>query len=86
VFIYNKRAVWYCKRLSGNKGNFTYTFRDDSWRAEMAGHYVEWVEKHYGEEEHKPKGVIKEIRMGYFSFCSNLDFEAKEIYLDYKER
>ena len=23
--------------------------------------------------------------MGYFSFCSNLDLDAKEIYLDYKE-
>ena len=24
--------------------------------------------------------------MGYFSFCSNLDIPAKEIYLDYKQR
>lgn len=24
--------------------------------------------------------------MGYFSFCSNLDVPAKEIYLDYKQR
>ncbi|NWO20859.1 transposase [Oribacterium sp. oral taxon 102] len=86
VFTYNKRAVWYRKRSSRNKGNFIYTFRDDSRRAELVGHYVEQVEKHYGEEEHEPKDVIKEIRMGYFSFCSNLDLEAKEIYLDYKER
>lgn len=86
VFTYNKRAVWYRKRSSGDKGNFIYTFRDDSRRAELVGHYVEQVEKHYGEEEHEPKDVIKEIRMGYFSFCSNLDLEAKEIYLDYKER
>ena len=86
VFTHNKRAVWYHKRSSGNKGNFIYTFRDDSRRAELVGHYVEQVEKHYGEEEHEPKDVIKEIRMGYFSFCSNLDLEAKEIYLDYKER
>ena len=33
-----------------------------------------------------PKDVIRQIRMGYFSFCSNLDLPAKEIYLDYKER
>ena len=24
--------------------------------------------------------------MGYFSFCSNLDIDPKEIYLDYKQR
>ena len=30
--------------------------------------------------------VIGEIRMGYFSFCSNLDVTAREIYLDYKQR
>ncbi|NLC73742.1 MAG: transposase, partial [Clostridiales bacterium] len=41
VFTYNKRAVWYRKRKSGNKGNFIYTFRDDSRRAELVGHYVE---------------------------------------------
>ena len=28
--------------------------------------------------------VLKEIRMGYFSFCSNLDVLAKEIYMNYK--
>lgn len=86
VFTYNKRAIWFRKKPSGNKGNFIYTFRDDSRRAQLVGHYVEHVEKDYGEEDHIPKDVIKQIRMGYFSFCSNLDLPAKEIYLDYKER
>lgn len=86
VFSYNKRAVWYRKRPSGNKGNYIYTFRDDSRRAELVGHYVERADKDYGEEEHVPMDVIGEIRMGYFSFCSNLDDSAREIYLDYKQR
>ena len=86
VFTYNKRAIWYRKKTRGNKGNFIYTFRDDSRRAELIGHYVEHVEKDYGEEERIPKDVIRQIRMGYFSFCSNLDLPAKEIYLDYQER
>lgn len=86
VFTYNKRAIWYLKRPSGNQGNHIYTFRDDSRKAELEGHYVEGVEKDYGEEERKPTDVLKEVRMGYFSFCSNLDLPAKEIYLDYKER
>ena len=30
--------------------------------------------------------VLKEKRMGYFSFSSNLDVSAKDIYLNYKQR
>lgn len=86
VFTYNKRAIWFRKRPSGNKGNFIYTFRDDSRRAELVGHFVERIEKNCGEEEYQPRDVMKQTRMGYFSFCSNLDLSAKEIYLDYKER
>jgi len=33
VFSFNKRAVWFRKKASGNKGNFIYTFRDDSHKA-----------------------------------------------------
>lgn len=86
VFSYHKRAVWYCKKASGNKGNFIYTFRDDSRRAELVGHYAERAEKDCGEEENQPKDVIREIRMGYFSFCSNLDVAPMDIYLSYKQR
>ena len=81
-----KRAVWYRKRPSGNKGNYIYTFRDDSRRADLSDHYVERADQDYGEEEHVPMDVIGEIRMGYFSFCSNLDVLAKDIYLNYKQR
>ena len=63
-----------------------YTFRDDSRKAELVGHFVEKADKDYGEEGYVPMDVLKETRMGYFSFCSNLDVPAKEIYLDYKQR
>ena len=86
VFSYNKRAVWYRKRTSGNRGNFIYTFRDDSRKAELVGHFVERADKDYGEEGYAPMDVLKEIRMGYFSFCSNLDLPARDIYLNYKQR
>ena len=82
VFSYNKRAVWFRKQPSGNKGNF----RDDSRKAELVGNFVEKADKDYGEEEYQPMDVLKEKRMGYFSFCSNLDVPAKEIYLSYKQR
>ena len=47
---------------------------------------MERADKDYGEEEYAPMDVLKEIRMGYFSFCSNLDVPAREIYLSYKQR
>lgn len=86
VFSYNHRPVWYRKKPSGSKGNFIYTFRDDIRKAELVERYVEKAEKNYGEEERRPKDVLKEIRMGYFSFCSNMDVEPQEIYLAYKQR
>ncbi len=30
--------------------------------------------------------VLNETRLGYYSFCSNLDIEPKELYLEYKQR
>ena len=86
VFSYKSRAIWFRKRKSGNRGNYIYTFRDDIRKAEMVSNYVEAAEKDYGEEEHQPMNVIRETRMGYFSYCSNLDIQAKDVYLDYKER
>ena len=47
---------------------------------------MESVEKDYGEQERQPMDVFNEVRMGYFSYCSNMDVDPKEIYLDYKER
>lgn len=86
VFTYKKRPIWYRKQQSGNKGNYIYTFRDDLRRHELQANFVERAEKDYGEIEHQPMDVLKEIRMGYFSFCSNIDTDPKELYLAYKQR
>lgn len=86
VFSYRNRAIWYRKRPVGNQGNYIYVFRDDHRKADMVGRYVESVEKDWGREERIPKDVLQETRLGYFSFCSNLDVEAQVIYLNYKER
>lgn len=86
VFSYHHHPVWHRKRSSGNQGNFIYTFRDDARRADLAGHFVEKAEKDYEEHEPQPMDVLKEKRMGYFSFSSNLDVPAKDIYLNYKQR
>ena len=81
VFSCNHRPVWYRKKASGNNWNFIYTFCDDVRKAELVERYVAKTEKDYGEEEREPKDGLKEIRMGDFSFCSNLDIEPQEIYL-----
>ncbi len=86
VFNYNKRPVWYRKTSSGNNGNYIYTYRDDLRRNEMRSHFVENSEKECGEDEHVPMDVLKEIRMGYYSFCSNIDTTPKELYMEYKQR
>lgn len=86
VFTYNKRPVWFRKKASGNNGNYIYTYRDDLRRNEMRSHFVESSEKECGEEEHVPMDVLKEIRMGYYSFCSNIDTTPKELYMEYKQR
>ena len=86
VFTYKKRTIWYRKRQSGNKGNWIYTFRDDSRRNEMQASFIEKTERDCGEDEYVPMDVVKQVRFGYFSFCSNIDTKAKNIYLDYKSR
>lgn len=52
VFNYNKYVIWFRKRQSENRGNFTYAFWDDSHRSDLGGHYVEQADKHYGEKEY----------------------------------
>ena len=86
LFSYKGRAIFYRKKRSGSEGNWIYTFRDNTRRDEMLARFVEKTEKEYGEEEQKPMDVLKQPRLGYFSFCSNIDEPAKEIYLAYKER
>lgn len=86
VFTYKKRAIWCKKTKCGTSGNFIYTFRDDSRKADMVGRFVEKAEKDYGEEEYVPTDVLKDARLGYFSFYSNLDATPQEIYLSYKKR
>ena len=86
IFTYNKRPVWFRKKKSGAQGNYIYTFRDDIRTAEMRERFVEAAEKDCGEEEYKPMDVLNNVRLGYFSFCSNMDISPKEIYLHYKER
>ena len=80
VFPYNKRAVWFRKRPSGNKGNFIYTFRDDSRKAELVGHFVEKADKDYGEEGYVPMDVLKETRMGYFSAVISMSRQKRSIW------
>jgi len=68
VFSYKSRSIFFRKRKSGDKGNWIYTFRDNIRRDTLQGRFVEKAEKQYGEEGYEPMDVLKQIRMGYFSF------------------
>ncbi len=86
LFTYKGRTVWHSKKKEGNLGNWIYTFRDDRRQQQLRSNFVERAEKQCGEKEYVPMDVLNEVRLGYFSFCSNIDTAAKEIYLAYKER
>ena len=86
TFAYHGRAIWYHKQPSGNLGDYIYIFMDEQRRASEHARFIERCEKDYDESENVPMDLTKKPRMGYFCFCSNLDTEPKEIYLDYKER
>ncbi len=70
-YIYLASSKWDAVKGRPQKvtGNYIYTFRDNSRRAELVGHYVERADKDYGEEEHVPMNVIGEVRMGYIMVC-----------------
>ena len=86
VFAYKGRTIWFHKKASGEKGNWIYTFRDDERRQQLQTRFVEKAEHDYGEKPQSPMDVLQNPRLGYYSFCSNLDVEPKEIFLAYKER
>lgn len=86
VFAYKGRGIFFRKTRSGANGNWIYTFLDGMRREAMRARFVEEAEKGCGEEERSPMDVLKQVRMGYFSFCSNIDAKAEEIYLEYKGR
>ena len=87
VFAYKGRPIWHMRRkLEGSAGNWLYVFMDQERRTEETGRFVAKAQLDYGEDERKPMDVVSETRRGYFSFVSNLDKPAEEIYLLYKER
>jgi Transposase len=87
-FSYHKRVIWFRKEASGNRGNFIYIFRDDERKQQIQTNMVESIEKEWGEgiETRCPKDILKEKRTGYYAMVSNIDTDAKEIFLSYKAR
>lgn len=86
VFTYNNRPIWFVKKSCGNQGNIVYTYRDDIRMSEERGHFIGRAEANYDEGKNKPMDVLNKKRLGYFSFVSNLDISAEELYYEYKQR
>ncbi len=81
IFTYKERPIWYRKKVSGNKGNYIYTFRDDMRKAEQWGTSLNSLKRTVAK-----RNTLNETRTGYYSFCSNLAIEPTELYLEYKQR
>lgn len=82
-FVYKGRVIWYHKEACGNAGNYLYIFRDDAKKADEELKIAEQIEKELGECS---IDMFADKRKGIFSFVSNHDKPAKEIYFAYKER
>lgn len=88
AFSYHGRVIWHKKLKSGTNGNWIYIFRDDERRQQLQTRMVERIEKSFGEgvEEEKPMDILEQKRTGYYAMVSNIDTDAKEIFLSYKAR
>lgn len=70
----------------GDNGNRIFIYQDGFRKAEYNSLFTERQEKAYGEVPLTDKDIFSINRRGLFAFVSNLDENAKEVYLDYKER
>lgn len=85
-FTYKSRNIWHKKLSCGDMGNCIYIFKDDFRKAEANAKFTERQEKNYGEKPLTDEDFFADTRRGIFSFISNIDTSAKEIYMVYKER
>lgn len=85
-FTYKGRNIWYNVLPTGDRGNRIFIYQDDFRKAEFNSLFTEKQEKEYGETPLTDKGILSNRRRGIFAFVSNLEENAKEVYLDYKER
>ena len=85
-FTYKGRNIWYKVFPTGDKGNRIFIYQDDFRKAEYNSLFTERQEKEYGEVPLTDKDILSNRRRGVFAFVSNLGENAKEVYLDYKER
>lgn len=86
LFVYKNRSV-YCRKTSyGRDGNFIYTFYDPAKASVENATLIQKAPEGWSDEGFTDFNVIDEKHKGYFSFLSNLDETAQEVYLTYKER
>ena len=85
-FTYKGRNIWYKVFPTGDNGNRIFIYQDDFRKAEYNSLFTERQEKAYGEVPLTDKDILSNNRRGLIAFVSNLDENAKEVYLDYKER
>jgi len=86
AFVYHDRLIWFKKESIGKEGNFVYIFRDDGREDSQRVNAAKRIAMEKNCSVLSPEDLLKNNKCGYFAFLSNLNLEAKEIYLIYKER
>jgi len=84
-FEYHGRVIWHRDAFVGNTGKRVCVFRDDGKRAQLELNYVRRMAADF--DGHCREGLEKErLRYGISYIYTNLDADAKEVYLTYKAR
>lgn len=83
-FIYHDRPIWYSQKSVGVSGHYVYTFQDNERKLLKEKQYLKKVAADYG--GYSRESFEGKTRVGMFSFYSNIDSDARDIYTSYKGR
>jgi len=86
AFVYHDRLIWFKKEPIGKEGNFVYVFRDDGRCDSQRVNAAKRIATEKNCSIVSPEDILENNKCGYFAFLSNIDTEAKDIYLIYKDR
>lgn len=86
VFIYKNKTIYYRKQSVGDAGNFVYTFYDPVKASVENAGLIEKAKEGWTEDGYEDLSTLHDKHKGYFSFISDVDDTAQNVYLAYKER
>lgn len=83
-FLYHDRPIWYIRKAVGNTGHYVFIFQDNDRKLRKETAYLKKVAADYG--GYSREAFETKNRFGMFSFYSNFEAKAEDIYTAYKGR